>query len=118
MIVLSIYWKILHLGFGTIDRSGTVHDIGMWFDALLAGIGFSNAPGQPECIYGNAWMPLTEPVDLDPGDRVSVTIQANPIGEDYLWSWQTQVTAGADPQHVKADFKQSTFYPTFRTSEK
>ena len=83
----------------------------MWFDALLAeGIGFSNAPGQPECIYGNAWMPLTEPVDLDPGDRVSVTIQANLIGEDYLWSWQTQVTAGADPQHVKADFKQSTFF--------
>ena len=95
----------------TIDRSGTVHGIGMWFDALLAeGIGFSNAPERPECIYGNAWMPLTEPVDLDPGDRVSVTIQANLIGVDYLWSWQTQVTAGADPQHIKADFKQSTFF--------
>ena len=95
----------------TIDRSGIVHAIGMWFDALLAeGIGFSNAPDRPECIYGNAWMPLTEPVNLDPGDRVAVTIQATLIGEDYLWSWQTQVTAGADPQHVKADFKQSTFF--------
>ncbi len=95
----------------TIDRSGTVHGIGMWFDALLAeGLGFSNAPDRPECIYGNAWMPLTEPVELEPGDRVAVTIQANPIGEDYMWSWQTQVTAPSDPQHIKADFKQSTFF--------
>ena len=95
----------------TIDRAGTIHGIGAWFDALLAeGIGFSNAPDRPECIYGNAWIPLSEPIDLESGDRVAVTLQANLIGEDYLWSWQTQVTAQGDPQHVKADFKQSTFF--------
>ncbi len=95
----------------TIDRPGTVHGIGVWFDAILAdGIGFSNAPDRPECIYGNAWMPLSEPVELEPGDRVVVTLQANLIGDDYIWSWQTQVTAGADPQQLKSDFKQSTFF--------
>jgi type I protein arginine methyltransferase len=99
----TMTWKV--------DRSGTVHGIGMWFDTVLAeGIGFSNAPDRPECIYGNAFLPLSAPVDLVPGDRVSVTLQANLIGDDYIWSWQTKVTTGADPCQIKADFQQSTFF--------
>ncbi|WP_373540730.1 50S ribosomal protein L11 methyltransferase [Chamaesiphon sp.] len=95
----------------TIERSGTIHGIGVWFDAILAaGIGFSNAPDRPNCIYGNAWMPLSEPVELEVGDRVCVTLQANLVGDDYIWTWQTQVTTGADPEQLKADFKQSTFF--------
>ena len=95
----------------TVDLSVAMHGIGMWFDTILAeGIGFSNAPDQPECIYGNAFMPLSAPVDLVPGDRVTVTLQANLIGDDYLWSWQTKVTTGADPCQIKADFQQSTFF--------
>jgi type I protein arginine methyltransferase len=100
-----------------IDRSGTIHGIGMWFDTILVeGIGFSNAPDQPECIYGNALMPLSQPVDLVPGDRVCVTLRANLVGDDYIWSWQTQVTPGADLQVIKADFQQSSFFAVPRSS--
>jgi type I protein arginine methyltransferase len=101
-----------------ITQSGTIHGIGGWFDTILAeGIGFSNAPDKPECIYGNAFFPLANPVDLVSGDRVSVTLQANSIGDDYIWSWQTQVTTTADPCHVKTDFQQSTFFGVPRSSQ-
>jgi type I protein arginine methyltransferase len=94
-----------------IDRSGIVHGIGVWFDAsLFEGIGFSNAPDKPECIYGNAFFPLSTPVYLASGDRVSVTLQANLIGDDYIWSWQTCITSGDDPIQVKANFQQSSFF--------
>lgn len=102
----------------TVAEPDTVHGIGVWFDTILAeGIGFSNAPDKPECIYGNAFFPLSAPVDLIIGDRVSVTLQANLIGDDYLWSWQTQVTTAADPCHVKTDFQQSTFFGVPRSSQ-
>jgi type I protein arginine methyltransferase len=94
-----------------VDRSGTVHGIGMWFDTVLAeGVGFSNAPDKPECIYGNAFLPLSAPVDLALGDRVSITLHANLVGDDYIWSWQTQILTGDEPHHIKASFQQSTFF--------
>ena len=102
----------------TVDRSATVHGIGMWFDTVLAqGIGFSNAPDKPECIYGNAFLPLSAPVDLVPGDRVAVTLHANLVGDDYIWSWQTQVTTGDDPPHLKANFQQSSFFGVPRSPQ-
>ncbi len=100
----------------TVTKSATVHGIGMWFDTILTeGISFSNAPDQPEFIYGNAFFPLSNPVDLMPGDRVSVALQANLIGDDYIWAWQTQVTAGDNPHHLKANFQQSTFFSVPRS---
>jgi type I protein arginine methyltransferase len=94
-----------------VDRSATIHGIGMWFDAnLFAGIGFSNAPDRPEYIYGNAFFPLSDPINLATGDRVSVTIQANAIGDNYIWSWQTQVTSSEAPARVKVNFQQSSFF--------
>jgi type I protein arginine methyltransferase len=102
----------------TVAESGTIHGIGMWFDTLLAdGIGFSNAPDKPECIYGNAFFPLSAPVDVVPGDRVAVNLKANLIGDDYLWSWQTQVTTGADFCDIKADLQQSTFFGVPRSAQ-
>ncbi len=97
----------------TAERPGTTHGLVVWFDAELAeGIGFSNAPGQPELIYGQAFFPLQEPVTLSAGDRVAVTLQANLVDDDYLWRWDTRVTADGEPHRVKARFRQSTFYGT------
>jgi len=95
----------------TVERPGTAHGLVVWFDAELAeGIGFSNAPGQPELIYGQAFFPLQAPVTLSVGDRVSVTLKANLVDDDYLWRWDTRVAGGGDPESVKAAFRQSTFY--------
>ena len=61
----------------TMERSGTAHGLLVWFDAELApGTGFSNAPGQPELIYGQAFFPLPEPVPLAVGECVKVRLAA------------------------------------------
>lgn len=95
----------------TVETPGTTHGLLAWFDADLAeGVSFSNAPGQPELIYGQAFFPLTQPINLTPGDAVSVQIQANLVGADYNWRWHTTVREQGDSARLKADFKQSTFF--------
>jgi protein arginine N-methyltransferase 1 len=92
-------------------RPGTAHGVLLWFDTtLLDGVAFSNAPGQPELIYGNAFFPLTEPVEMAAGDGVAVKLEAHLIGGDYLWRWETQVFNPRHPDRLKAGFRQSTFF--------
>ncbi len=94
----------------TITQAGIAHGFAAWFDATLAeGISFSNAPGEPDLIYGRAYFPWLEPVKLVPGDRVQVKIKANLVKDDYIWSWHSQVFAAEDNQSIKANFQQSTF---------
>ncbi len=93
-------------------RAGTAHGFTVWFDAVLAdGAGFSNAPGKPEIIYGQAFFPLEQPVALLAGDRVSVQLQAELAGDDYIWRWDTDVYEGSAPQ-PRASFRQSILYGT------
>lgn len=93
----------------TVARAGTAHGLILWFDATLAeGVHFSNAPGEPELIYGSAFCPLSTPVPLAACDTVSVALQAKLVGEDYIWRWNTRVH-GCSGQS-KAHFAQSTFY--------
>ena len=92
-----------------IARSGTGHGLVLWFDTELAdGIGYSNAPGQPKLIYGMAFFPWPTHVALDDGDRVSVSLRADLVGEDYVWSWESRVT-GAAAGELKVEFRQSSF---------
>ena len=93
-----------------IEQPATVHGIRVWFDTILAeGVGFSNAPDQPDLIYGSVFFPWTKPVCLETGNRVSISIQANLVGEDYVWRWDTKISAGNDPTEVVVDYKQSSF---------
>jgi protein arginine N-methyltransferase 1 len=95
----------------TVERAGEAHGVLVWFDAELAdGVGFSNAPGRPELIYGQAFFPLREAVTLAPGDRVQVELRADLTGDDYTWQWRTRVLGGGKPATLNADFRQSTFF--------
>jgi type I protein arginine methyltransferase len=97
----------------TIEQSGMAHGLSIWFDAtLIEGVGFSNAPGMPELIYGSAFFPWSEEVALNAGDRVSVVLQAKLVGEDYIWRWHTLVLDQGNPKQIKANFGQSTFFAT------
>ena len=89
-------------------RRGTGHGLVIWFDADLApGVGFSVAPGSPTNIYTQGFFPWTEPVDLAEGDRVTVSLAANLVEDNYIWRWDTHIRdAGGQ---VKANFRQSTF---------
>ncbi len=95
----------------TSARVGTAHGLCVWFDAILVdGVSFTNAPGAPEIIYGNAFFPWSVPVPLSVGDTVSVILRADLVGEDYIWRWDTRVLDQGHPDRIKASFKQSTFY--------
>jgi protein arginine N-methyltransferase 1 len=95
----------------SVPRAGSGHGLCVWFDATLAdGVSFSNAPGEPEVIYGHVLFPWPAPVPLEAGDTVSVTFQADPVGEEIIWRWATSVR-GRDPAAPpKANFRQSTFH--------
>ena len=98
----------------TAHRPGTAHGVLLWFDAdLMDGIGFSNAPGEPELIYGQLFLPLEEPVNLSVGDQVKTRIAANLVAQEYVWRWETEVwsppESSAAPATPRTRFQQSTF---------
>lgn len=93
-----------------IIRPGTAHGLAVWFDADLGnGIGYSNAPGNPTLVYGQAFFPLFFPVKVEEGDILNVDLRADLIEGDYVWSWQTKIT-GRGGLELKADYKQSSFF--------
>ena len=88
-------------------RAGTAHGILLWFDTELApGIGFSNAPGEPEQIYGQAFFPLERPVILGDHATADVHISAKLVGGDYVWSWAFRANDTSGEAH---NFRQSSF---------
>ncbi|OLE54002.1 MAG: hypothetical protein AUG51_10285 [Acidobacteria bacterium 13_1_20CM_3_53_8] len=102
-----------------ITRAGVVHGLCLWFDSTLADdVSFSNAPGQTELIFGNAFFPLSLPVTLDIGDIVTVGLHANLVGEDYIWRWETLILGQGDSGCVKANFRQSNFFGAMLSREK
>lgn len=103
----------------TVPQAGTAHGLCVWFDAeLLEGVGYSNAPGATEQIYGQAFFPLTRPLALEAGDTVSVVLRANLVGEDYQWTWETRVGDPDTPGRPRSAFRQSTFLGTPRAMER
>jgi protein arginine N-methyltransferase 1 len=97
----------------TVEHPGTCHGVVVWFDATLSqDIGFSNAPDQPELVYGKTFFPWIEPVELEAGNVVSVEFRANSVGDDYIWQWNTRVYSSDKTQSPIASFKQSTFLST------
>jgi hypothetical protein len=89
-------------------RAGTAHGLCAWFDSILApGVALSNEPGQPPLIYGNAFFPWPQPVPIDAGDVVVARMRADLVGDDYVWTWNCEVTGAGG--HAKARFRQSDF---------
>jgi protein arginine N-methyltransferase 1 len=89
-------------------RSGTAHGICMWFETeLLDGIGYSAGPGARKNVYGQVFLPWLQPVPLAEGQNIQVRLQANLVGDDYIWCWDTKVPAGANGE--EQHFRQSTF---------
>ena len=95
----------------TAQRSGNAHGLCLWFEGLLLdGVPLSNRPGAPEMIYGQNFFPLVESIPIAAGDRVDVTLDARLVGDDYVWSWETQVFSAAGVE--LAHFRQSTLAAT------
>jgi protein arginine N-methyltransferase 1 len=91
-------------------RDGTAHGVLLWFDTVLIdGVGFSNAPGAPKLIYGQAFFPWPEAVALRAGDHLELRLRARLVGSDYVWCWDSTVRAGDAPDRPRCEFRQSTF---------
>src|ERR1700730_11404618 len=89
-------------------RNGTAHGICVWFETeLYEDIGFSSGPESPVTIYGQLFLPWLEPVVIEEGQAILVMLNANLVGADYLWRWETEIARanGAEKVH----FRQSTF---------
>jgi protein arginine N-methyltransferase 1 len=93
-----------------VTREGTAHGLVVWFDTVLTeGVSFSNAPGAPELIYGQAHFPWPEAVLLREGDEVECHLRADLVGGDYVWSWESSVRRRERLDAVDVHFRQSTF---------
>ncbi len=98
-----------------IERAGTLHGLYVWFDSDLGdGIGYSNAPQLPEMVYGRAFFPLEQSVQVAPGDRLATRLTVKLVKDDYVYRWKSLVT-GADGAK-KAAFDQSTFKASLRSA--
>jgi type I protein arginine methyltransferase len=94
----------------TPERSGTLHGFALWFDSELApGISFSNAPGEPRLICGQALFPLAEPTEVAKGDGISLRFSASLVGDEYVFAWVTRVVDSVEGR-VKAELTQSTLF--------
>lgn len=92
----------------SVTRAGTAHGLCLWFETeLLDGIGYSSGPGSQKTIYGQVFLPWLEAVPVQPGKKISVSIQANLVGEEYVWRWETKICG--DAIHATRHFQQSTF---------
>src|SRR5689334_8528786 len=92
----------------TVERAGIGHGIVVWFDAELAeGVGFSNAPGTPETVYGSLFFPWAQPVPLAKGRTVCVSIWASLVENDYVWRWSTRITTLDKSSASGIQFEQS-----------
>ena len=91
-----------------IERAGMLHGLYVWFDGDLGeGIAYSNAPELPEMVYGRAFFPFEQPVQVVPGDRLVTRLTVKLVKGEYVFRWRSQIT-GCDGTPMAA-FDQSTF---------
>jgi protein arginine N-methyltransferase 1 len=97
------------------NRNGTAHGICLWFETeLYEEIGFSSHPESPVIMYGQLFLPWLEPVVVEEGQEILVTLHANLVGKDYIWRWETEIACADGGK--KVHFRQSTFEGSLASS--
>jgi type I protein arginine methyltransferase len=88
-------------------RPGVAHGLCLWFETqLFEDIGYSSGPDGASTIYGQAFLPWLEPVNVVEGQEIQVELHADLVGDDYVWRWNTRIDMpGSNARH----FQQSTF---------
>jgi protein arginine N-methyltransferase 1 len=75
----------------TVARAGTAHGLAVWFAAEMAeGVGFHTGP-DAVTVYQTALFPWPEAVSLAEGDVVRAGLGARLTGDDYVYSWETDI---------------------------
>ncbi len=90
----------------SIRQPVTTHGVALWFETdLHGGIGFDSGPGSPDSLYGQLLLPFEQPLTLDAGDKVRVSLSARLVVDDYVYTWRTEVHG----KRQVTDRRQSTF---------
>jgi protein arginine N-methyltransferase 1 len=70
-----------------IDRAGTLHALACWFDSLLCpGVTIDNHPPRAASSWSHGFLPLAEPIEVEPGDELVWQVSVSADGEH--WTWQ------------------------------
>jgi protein arginine N-methyltransferase 1 len=88
-------------------RAGVAHGLCLWFETqLFEDIGYSSGPDGASTVYGQAFLPWLEPVNVVEGQEIQVELHADLVGDDYVWRWNTTIDI---PGSTARHFQQSTF---------
>lgn len=101
-----------------IEHKATAHGMCMWFDAeTVPEANYNNSPATREpYVFRHAFFPWPEAIEMTPGDRVTVSLRADFVDSDYVWSWETSVKNESDD--VLARYRQSTFTAALLSPER
>lgn len=105
-------------GEATIARPGVVHGLGMWFVQWLApGISVGTTPPctLPLDLWNNDFLPIEDPVPVQPGERVGIRLHTGVGGWGRIWKWEVEVRDRHG--HTRARFAHSSFAHQLVTRE-
>jgi protein arginine N-methyltransferase 1 len=91
-----------------IERGGVIHGFAGWFVASLSpGVKLSTSPSDPSTHWRQAFFPLENPIEVQPADKVSLTVTVNVKDTIMGWGWKGEVVRG---QRAIASFSAHTFF--------
>jgi SAM-dependent methyltransferase len=95
----------------TMDRDGTLHGLGGWFDCELTdGVWMTNSPLSDQSIdRSQAFLPIAEAVAVQRGEKILVKVIARP--SENLISWSVEFVASG------RKFEHSTWQGTLLSAE-
>lgn len=101
-----------------ISEPRTAHGIAVWFDwDGVDGVAFSNSPLSGERhIFGQAFFPWPEPLELCQDDEVCVELRSDAVGSEYVYGWETIVRGKSG--RTKAALRQSDFFGRVLSSDR
>lgn len=85
----------------TVDRAGTLHGLGGWFDAELApGVRLTNAPRAAVRLNRrNVFFPLEHAVAVRSGDTIQAVVRIRPA--DLFVSWDVTIGSGSSARRER-----------------
>ena len=95
-----------------VERAAIGHGIGVWFDCETApGIRLSNSPASGERhVYSQAFFPWPAATALSAEDTVRISIRADFVVDDYVWTWRTDIEDARPSSRASVSYRQSTFF--------
>ena len=93
-----------------IEKNGTGHGIYVWFETQIdSKSSYSFGPDIPMTVYGCAFYPWKQPIELKKQDVATIDLAVHLGAEGYDWTWNTEHSP-ADKKRSSTSFRQSTFF--------